>query len=225
MIEVTSTWKQEYPGEVVGLLAMSGVENPQRHPLLDQEKEELENALRSRFASDDRNSLRTVPVLVAYDAYYRKFGKTYHVRHQLESLLFKDTSIPRVASLVEAMFMAELKNLLLTAGHDLDAIEAPLRISVATGNESYIRMNGEEQAVKAGDMMIADEIDVISCIIYGPDRRTRIGPETERAVFTVYGPPGITEQDVHRHLGDIRENVMLIAPGASVDAMQVIGTN
>jgi DNA/RNA-binding domain of Phe-tRNA-synthetase-like protein len=225
MLEVSSTWKLEYPGAVVGVLAMRGVENPQRHPRLDQKKAELEDALRSQFASDDRKSLRAVPVLNAYDAYYRKFGKTYHVQHQLESLLFKDRSIPSVAALVEAMFMAELKNFLLTAGHDLDSIEAPLRIDVANGSESYVRLNGEVQAMKVGDMMITDEIDVISCIIYGPDRRTRIRPTTEQVLFTVYGPPGITDEAVRQHLGDIRENVTLIAPGASVDVIQVIGTN
>jgi len=225
MIEVASAWKLAYPGASVGVLAMHGVENPQRHQELDQKKEDLEEELRAQFSSDDRKSLRAIPVLAAYDAYYKQFGKTYHVQHQLESLVFKNRRIPRVAALVEAMFMAELKNLMLTAGHDLSSIEGPIRIDVATGTERYVRMGGDEQTVKAGDMMIADEADIISCIIYGPDRRTRIRPETERVIFTVYGPPGIAEQDVRLHLEDIRENVAVIAPGASVDLMEAIRTD
>ncbi|MEE9215867.1 MAG: phenylalanine--tRNA ligase beta subunit-related protein, partial [Anaerolineales bacterium] len=168
---------------------------------------------------------RAIPVLAAYDTYYKQFGKTYHVQHQLESVVFKNRAIPKVAALVEAMFMAELKNLMLTAGHDWNAIEEPIRIDVATGTESYIRMNGEEQTVKAGDMMIADETDIVSCIVYGPDRRTRIRPETERVVFTVYAPPGIAEKDVRLHLEDIRKNVTVIAPGATVDSIETLGTN
>jgi DNA/RNA-binding domain of Phe-tRNA-synthetase-like protein len=85
-------------------------------------------------------------------------------------------------------------------------------------------MNGEEQTLKAGDMTIADKADIVSCVIYGPDRRTRIRPETERVVFTVYSPPGIAEKDVRLHLEDIRENVMVIAPEASVEVMETIGT-
>ena len=204
---------------------MHGVENPQRHPELDQKKEDLERELRAQFSSEDRKSLRAIPVLAAYDTYYKQFGKTYHVQHQLESLVFKNRRIPKVAALVEAMFMAELKNLMLTAGHDLNAIEGALLINVANGKENYVRMNGEEQAVKAGDMMIADEADIVSCIIYGPDRRTRIRPDTERVVFTVYCPPGIVEKDVRLHLEDIRENVAVIAPGASVEFMEAIGTD
>ena len=213
MIEVAPAWKLAHPGATIGVLAMHGVENPQQHQELDHKKEDLERELRDQFSSDDRESLRAIPVLAAYDTYYKQFGKTYHVQHQLESVVFKNRAIPKVAALVEAMFMAELKNLMLTAGHDWNAIEEPIRIDVATGIESYIRMNGEEQTVKAGDMMIADETDIVSCIVYGPDRRTRIRPETERVVFTVYAPPGIAEKDVRLHLEDIRKNVAVIKSG------------
>jgi DNA/RNA-binding domain of Phe-tRNA-synthetase-like protein len=142
MIEATPAWRLAYPGATVGVLAMRGVENPQQHDGLEQKKNELEEALRAQFSSEDRKSLRKLPVLAAYHAYYKRFGKTYHVQHQLESLVFKNRRIPRVAALVEAMFMAELNNLMLTAGHDLNAIQAPLRIDVANGTESYMRMNG-----------------------------------------------------------------------------------
>jgi DNA/RNA-binding domain of Phe-tRNA-synthetase-like protein len=224
MIEISSSWKSMYPGASIGVLVMQGVENPQQHPRLEGKKKDLEDELRAQFSSYDRKSLRDVPVLASYRDYYKQFNKTYHVQHQLESVVFKNRHIPRVAALVEAMFMAELKNLLLTAGHDLDAIEGPLRIDVAKGTESYIRMNGEEQTLKAGDMMIADANDIVSCIIYGPDRRTRIGPETTRVVFTVYAPPGIEGQYVSRHLEDIRENVTVIAPGATVELLETFGT-
>ena len=225
MIEISPSWKSLYPGSSIGVLVMHGVENPQGHSQLDEKKKDLEDTLRVQFSSYDRTSLRAIPVLASYRDYYKQFNKTYHVQHQLESLVFKDRDIPKVAALVEAMFMAELKNLLLTAGHDLNAIEPPLRIDVAKGTESYIRMNGEEQTLKAGDMMISDANGIVSCIIYGPDRRTRIRPDTDRVVFTVYAPPGIEERDVSRHLEDIRENVTVIAPGASVELLETFGTD
>jgi DNA/RNA-binding domain of Phe-tRNA-synthetase-like protein len=220
MLEISRAWKSAYPGASVGVLAMHGVTNPKKYPELDEKKQELEAALRSQYSSHDRESLRALPVLASYRDYYKRFNKTYHVRHQLESIVFKERSIPAVAALVEAMFMAELKNLLLTAGHDLDAIVSPLRLDVAEGSERYIRMNGEEQVLKAGDMMISDAEGVASCIVYGPDSRTRIRPETERVVFTVYAPPGIDAGDVHSHLEDIRENIIVFAPGASVELLE-----
>jgi DNA/RNA-binding domain of Phe-tRNA-synthetase-like protein len=224
MFETSSIWRSTYPGASIGILAMKGVINPKQHEKLDEKKDELEETLRDQYASFDRASLKALPALAAYDAYYKKFKKTYHVQHQLESLVFKNRHLPKVAALVETMFMAEVKNLLLTAGHDLDVVELPLRIEVAGGSESYIRMNGEKQSLKVGDMMITDARGIISCIIYGPDQRTRIRPETERVVFTVYAPPGVEEGDVFGHLEDIRDNVMIVAPGASVELLEIFGT-
>lgn len=224
MFLVSDTWKTTYPGAAIGVLAMRNVTNPEHHAELEKRKEELENQLRSRFADSNRASLLALPSLQAYDAYYARSKKTYHIQLQLESVALKGKPIPRVAALVEAMFMAELKNLLLTAGHDLDALELPTRLDISNGSEHYIMLNGREQVLKPGDMMIADAQGVISSVIYGPDYRTRITPDTKRVFFTVYAPPGIGEQAVHQHLQDIQANIMLIAPEAQVELLQVYGT-
>jgi len=205
-------------------LIVRNVLNPERHAALDKRKEELENQLRARFSDYDRAALKALPTIQAYNDYYKRYKKTYHVQLQLESVVFKGKPIPRVAALVEVMFVAELKNLLLTAGHDLGAIQMPVEIDVAEGSECYIRLNGEEQELKSGDMMIADAQGVISCVLYGPDRRTRITPETRQVLFTVYAPPGIGEQAVHDHLQDIQANVLLVAPQADVELLEVYGT-
>jgi DNA/RNA-binding domain of Phe-tRNA-synthetase-like protein len=142
---------------------------------------------------------------------------------QIESVAVKGKPIPRVAALVEVMFMAELKNLLLTAAHDLGAVRAPVRLDVASGAERYIMLNGQEQTLKAGDMMIADAEGVISNVIYGPDLRTRITPDTRDVLYAVYAPPGIGGGAVRRHLLDMQEYVLLVAPGAAVEALEVHG--
>jgi DNA/RNA-binding domain of Phe-tRNA-synthetase-like protein len=202
---------------------MRDVANPEYHTALDKRKEELESQLRSRFSGYDRAALKALPVIQAYNAYYRRYKKTYHVQLQLESVAFKGKSIPQVAALVEAMFMAELKNLLLTAGHDWEALEMPVRLDVAEGSERYIRLNGQEQKLKAGDMMIADGQGVISSVLYGPDRRTRITSETRQVFFTVYAPPGVGREAVWEHLRDIEAHVLLVAPEAKVETMEVYG--
>jgi DNA/RNA-binding domain of Phe-tRNA-synthetase-like protein len=172
----------------------------------------------------DRNAVTALKPIQIYNAYFKRYKKTYHVQLQLESIALEGKSIPRVAALVEAMFMAELKNLLLTAGHDLDTIQMPIRLDVSNGSERYILLNGQEQVLKPGDMMMADTQGVISSVVYGPDRRTRITPDTRRVFFAVYAPPSIGEQAVYQHLQDIRTNVMIVAPGAAVESLKVYGT-
>ncbi len=214
-------WKLAYPGAGVGVLVMRGAENPSSHPELEVRKAELEEDLRVKYAPYDRAALKEHPILSAYRTYYKGFKKTYHVQLQLESVVHKGKPIPRIAALVEAMFMAELKNLLLTAGHDMDRVTTPVRIDIATGDERFIRLNGQEQGTKPNDMLIADREGILSCILYGPAERAQIGPDTERAIFTVYAPAGIGEVAVLDHLEDLRENVKIIAPNAEEEFLHV----
>lgn len=222
MLNVSEGWKRAYPGASMGILAMRNAANPSGHQDLGRRIEALEGELRARYS--DRNALRALGAIQAYEAYFKRFKKTYHVLLQLESVALKAKPIPRVGALVEAMFMAELKNLLLTAGHDLAAIRMPVKLDVSDGTERYVMLNGQEQVAKGGDMMTADAEGVISSVVHGPDWRTRITPDTRHALFAVYAPPGIEGDAVERHLQDIRANIQLVAPDATVETLQVYGT-
>jgi DNA/RNA-binding domain of Phe-tRNA-synthetase-like protein len=200
---------------------MRNASNPARHAELEKQKAELEEQLRAQFAGQDRAAIASHPVLKVYGEYYKRYKKTYHVQLQLESIVLKGKSIPSVASLVECMFMAEVKNLLLTAGHDFDKLQLPLTLDVTQGTESYTVMRGVDQVVKAGDMMIKDQAGIISNIIHGPDQRTQITESTRNVAFTVYAPAGIDEQAVKKHLGDIRDYLLVIAPQAEVELLEV----
>lgn len=223
MFTVSDEWKTAYPNAFVGVLVMSDVSNPESHPGLDTKKKQLEDDLRTLFR--DRDELRALGPIVAYKEYYKRFKKTYHVLQQVESVIFKGKSVPKVAALVEGMFMEELRNMLLTAGHDLDTVQEPVTLKVAKGDETYVRINGQEQVLKAGDMFISDAEGIISSVIYGPDKRTRILPSTARVLFTTYAPPGITERSVQQHLEGIEANVKLVAPDARTDLLKVYGAD
>ncbi len=221
MFEITAALKSAYPGAHAGVLVMKNVTNPPQCPALDKQKEALENQIRARFSGQDRAAILALPVIQAYEAYYKPFKKTYHVQLQLESIAFKGKTLPNIAALVEAMFMAEIKNLLLTAGHDLDKVQTPVKMEVAKGDEVYTLLRGQEQALKAGDMFMADRAGVISSIIYGPDQRTPITNETRNVIFTIYAPPGIEDATVKQHLMDIQQNVMVVAPQAQTSLLQI----
>jgi DNA/RNA-binding domain of Phe-tRNA-synthetase-like protein len=224
MFTVSDNWKVAFPDAHAGILVMRGVINPPHHPDLDAQKQRLQDQLRARFAGQDRNAIASLPTIRAYAAYYKPFKKTYHVQLQLESVVFKDKPLPSVAALVEAMFMAEIKNLLLTAGHDAEALQLPVTLDVATGQEHYTVLRGQDQILKAGDMYMADQAGVISSVLYGPDQRTQITADTRHVLFAVYAPAGIEAQAVHQHLEDIRRNVLLVSPEAWVERLEVFGT-
>ena len=221
-LEVDPGWRETHPGASVGLIAMRDVANPARNDHLNDLATGLETDVRSRLVSADRETIRTTPPLPAYTTYYMRWGQCYHVAMQLESVAQKGKALPRVAALVEAMFIAELRNLLLTAGHDLDALEIPVRLTVGSG-ESYVAPNGQETTVKAGDMVIADAGGrVLSAIITGPSDFARIGPETTAALFYTYAPPGVDSGLVDAQLDEIEHNVRLISPETAVVAREIV---
>jgi len=221
MMSVSEQWLAKYPDAMVGVLVLRGIENRRRPPFFQEAKEELERRMRERFAGLNRERLKTDPVISAYDAYYRKHRKTYHVLLQLETVTAKEKPISGPSALVEAMFMAELDNRLLTAGYDLDFIDGNLIADVAQGGETYLGLGRRSLTTKAGDLMILDEEGILSSVIYGPDHRTRIRKSTENAVFTVYGPKGIPRQLVENHLVDIENYVSLISREVSRELLQV----
>jgi DNA/RNA-binding domain of Phe-tRNA-synthetase-like protein len=216
---ISGAWRTAWPGSSIGILAVRNTAHSTGQAELDVRKETLEECLRAHYAGYDRVMLKALPIMSAYGEYYRKFRKTYHVQLQLESIVLKGRSIPCDAAPVQAMYMAELKNLLLTAGHDLDKVQPPIRVDISDGTERYIRINGVEQQLKQDDMFIADAQGVLSSVIYGPDYRTRISPDTGRVLFTVYAPIGVDDKALYAHLRDIQDNILLACPEVQVELL------
>ncbi len=204
----------------IGILVMEHVQNESSEGKLMLLKQELEGTLRSKYGQATRGDLKALHPMDTYISYYKKFGYTYHVLPQLESVI-KGKPIPSGLPLVEAMFMAELKNTLLTAGHDLDRIEVPMRLKVSTGSESFTAMSGHNVTTLSNDIMIADKEAVISSILRGPDLRTAITAHTTRVIYTVYAPFGVEEQLVCEHLRDIESYVRVFSEKSVTSINQV----
>jgi len=202
-----------YPGFITGFLAIHGVDPRSSSKTLEDYQLHLEAEVRKRYSGMDRTQLKELPQFSIYGNYYRKFRKTYHLLLQLESITLKGRSIPPAPPMVRIMFLGEMKNLLLTAVHDLDKVELPLSVEVAKGEEKYTGLNGKEQELKKEDLFMRDRKGILSSIIYGPDRRTSATEDTRNALFPVYGPPGIDRTLVESHLRDLEEMTRLFSPG------------
>ncbi len=190
----------------LGLLIMECVQNIDLDNKLTAIKHNLEASLREKYAQTTRSELKSTHPMDIYVSYYKRFGYTYHVLPQIESIV-KGKTIPDVSPLVEAMFIAELKNMLLTAGHDFDKIKTPLRLMLSTGQESYLSLSGRDVTAVSGDFMLSDQRGVISSILRGPDLHAAITEQTNRVLYTVYAPLGVEQQLIFQHLNDIESYV------------------
>jgi DNA/RNA-binding domain of Phe-tRNA-synthetase-like protein len=70
-------------------------------------------------------------------------------------------------------------------------------------------------------MLIRDQVGIISAVVYGPDQRTRLGPQTRRVLFTTYAPDGIAPDSVTRHLEQLAGLVGLVAPCATTRLLRI----
>lgn len=209
-----------YPDARIGILIIKDVDNTADSTLLKERKEEVEDSLRKKFENFTRKDLDSYSTVKPYTEYYNLFSTTYHVRLQLESIL-SGKAIPMISPLVTSMFVAELQNQLLTAGHDLDLCETPFEVCVAQGNEIYTLMNGQTRTLKPKDLFIKDNKEIISSIMYGPDQRTKVTPKTRNAIYTVYSPFGIEESRIMDHLKEIADFVKITNSKATIDLLKV----
>jgi DNA/RNA-binding domain of Phe-tRNA-synthetase-like protein len=177
---------------------------------------QVESELRQRFANADRATLARIPHVEAYQRHYRSFGQTYHVLRQLETVAVRSRPLASPSALVLAMFAVELQTLLLTAGHDLEAVRPPLSIDCSSQVDRFTGIGGQEQALRPNDMLMRDREGIISAVVYGPDQRTRLRETTRSVLFTTYAPDGISDKNLGEHMDQLLELVGVVSPAARV---------
>ncbi len=144
-----------------------------------------------------------------YDAFYKKFDSKVPMEFQLKSIA-ANKDVPANNPILTCMFLAELKNVVLTAGHDMTELGDTIRVSLSKGGEEYRRINEKPQRLKRTDVFASDGKGIISSVLYGPDSRTKITGDTRKCVFMCYAF-GLTEEEVRQHMSDIRDYLGLLS--------------
>jgi DNA/RNA-binding domain of Phe-tRNA-synthetase-like protein/DNA-binding PadR family transcriptional regulator len=220
-VALSDAWRAAFPGAHVGLLLVEGLGNvPPSTELLEYAKQ-IEGKLHARYQRADRATLTSLPTAQAYQRHYRSFGQTYHVLRQLESVVLKSKPIESPSGLVLAMFATEIDSLLLTAGHDADALRPPLVVDRSEAGERFVGIGGREHTLREGDMLMRDGAGIISAVIYGPDQRTRLVDDTRRVLFTTYGPAGVSVNRINHHLSRLAYALRLGNPSAVVRLQRI----
>ncbi|MEM2876262.1 MAG: phenylalanine--tRNA ligase beta subunit-related protein [Candidatus Bathyarchaeia archaeon] len=192
-----------FPDVKVAVLEARDIVNKGFDPRLEDEKRRLETYVRVNY-----RDVKNLEVIKKYDKFFRKYGKVYPIRYQIESIL-GGRRIPSRSTVVEAVFMAELKNMFLTACHDLDTIKGNLETKLTDGTATYVKINKVAQRLKPGDIVTTDSVGIISSVLYGPDYRTRITANTRNILLFSYFPYGEDDVNIKRHFNDMMENIKL----------------
>lgn len=223
MIHLHPDMKDRYTGTFFGILVLRGFSfgNENRQAFRGFVTSELEK-VRQRFAGYDRKAFCAEdPVAAPYMKYNKKFKKSYPVMHQIESIL-SGKEIPDTFPLIQALFLTEMQTSLLIAGHDLEKCQPPFNIKPAEAGESYVKADGQETALKPGDIIMRDQAGVILSVIYGQDDRTRVTDQTTDILYQIDGVPGIERQQYVRGLETLLANIRILHPGIEPVLMEVM---
>ena len=221
-IAASDDWRASHPGATIGVLELSGIDNTGSSPALDARKREIEARLKARYGGFRRQDFLSLPVMSAYDRYYRRFNKTYHLQLQIESIVVKGKRLPTVSPAVDSNFMAEVETLVLTAGHDADRLRGSISIDVSRDGDHMTQMNGVSRAMRAGDMVMRDRDGICCSIIYGQDDRSPLAPETSRVLYVAYAPAGVPADVVDGQLRTIEANIGLFSADTTVEQLRLL---
>lgn len=225
LITATDEWRLAHPGAAIGLLELSGIDNTLPATVLKTRKHETEALLREHYQGFTRLDFLALPVMAAYERYYRRFEKTYHVQLQVESIVLKGKNLPDVSPLVDANFIAEVETLVLTAGHDVAKLREPIFMDVSRPDDHMTQMNGTDKAIRAGDMIMRDEKGICCSILYGQDNRSPISVGTTHVLYVAYAPPGVPTEVVDLQLHKIVDNIRLFSPTAVVEQLTLLSAD
>ena len=219
MLKIDPAVWAAFPQTKMGALVIEGV--PTGVKLAPDEAEAGFRTIEQKYGSQSRKALKQMPPIDAYTAYYKKFGYSYPVLGQLESVLAGKKTLHPQSGLLQAMFLCEIESMVITAGHDLARLLGPLQVQVARGDETYRSISQREVTAVPGDLLVRDDNGVISSMMRGPDEGSRITAQTAGVFFVLYAPPVIATQTVTAALTLLEKRVRSFAPGCTTRLLQV----
>ncbi|MHA1543061.1 MAG: phenylalanine--tRNA ligase beta subunit-related protein, partial [Candidatus Hodarchaeales archaeon] len=167
-VNTTESLKEIYPDSIFGNLIIRDVPNRKRNEFLEERKRTLEREIKEKYTEVDKDV-----IIHYYNTYFKLWKKTYPIEYQIKTVK-SGGKFPQVSVIVDCMFIAELKNRILTSGHDLDEIKGDLTFDISQGGEQYLKIDGRNQELKKNDIVLKDNEGILASILYGPARRTSI---------------------------------------------------
>ena len=200
-VNTTESLKEMYPDSIFGNLIIRDVPNRKRNEILEERKRTLEREIKEKYTEVDKDT-----VIHYYNTYFKLWKKTYPIEYQIKTVK-SGGKFPQVSVIVDCMFIAELKNRILTSGHDLDEIKGDLTFDISQGGEQYLKIDGRKQELKKNDIVLKDNEGILASILYGPARRTSISLKTKNPLFFAWCPYAMDEEIIMRHLNEIFQNL------------------
>ena len=199
---ITKRLLDKYPYVRFIAFIVKNLPNQRENKKLEEEKRKLEKHIRKNIK--DPSQIKRV---IDYDRFYKKFSKTFPIEYQLKSII-NGKEIPTVSTLVETMFVIELKHFCLMSSHDIDKIKDGLMFDISKRDEKYIKINKKEQDLKADDIVLRQGKDILASVVNGPDYYSRVREDTKNCLYLFWFVSKINKKEI---LDDFKKHLKIIS--------------
>ena len=203
-LKINADAKLAYPNLKVSAVEVNFTGDPKFNQELIDLKKELENNVRKDYRNPEN-----LENIIKYNLFFKRFGSKVPMGFQIKSIL-NNKEIPVMHPVLTCMLMAELKNAILTAGHDLSKLGDTIEVLRSDGTEEYTKINEKAQKLKNNDVFATDGTSIISSVLYGPDSRTKITDKTKRYLFMCYSF-GLGHEEIESHMNYILSYLKILA--------------
>ena len=213
---IEEDFRSMFPEAMIGVVVVRGIDNARDAEAcarlldgqLEQTRQELEGV-----------EVPSLPAVAPWRAAYQQFGvKPSKYKSSIENLLRSAASgrLRSINPLVDLYNVVSLGHRLPCGGEDLAAIQGPIRLTRARGDEHFVPLGGtEDEPPPSGAVIYRDDLGVIcSCWNWREADRTKLTERTTDAVLVIEALPPTDEASlraacdelaglVRRHLGGI----------------------
>jgi DNA/RNA-binding domain of Phe-tRNA-synthetase-like protein/RimJ/RimL family protein N-acetyltransferase len=186
-LRVDSRIFETFPETRLGLLICGGFQNHTSGPKVEALLE-ASLTVGARRLGDREWSV--VPEIACWRRTYRAFGAGKDRRSSIEALLRRargDKGLSSISPLVDLYNSVSLTHFLPAGGEDLETLRGDLRLAPAAGGEAFVPLGSERpDPPSPGEIAyLDDEGAVCRCWNWREARRTRLRPETRRALLVI----------------------------------------
>jgi len=187
-------WKL-FPEALIGTVVVQGVDNTRSARIVAAM---LDDRIAEASKMLDGVEIPSLPSVAPWRIAYQKFGvKPSKYKSSIENLLRSAASgrLRSINPLVDLYNVVSLKHQLPCGGEDLGAVQGPIRLTRATGDEHFVPLGGHEaEPPPPGAVIYRDDLGVIcSCWNWREADRTKLTEQSANAFLCIEALPPATD--------------------------------
>jgi DNA/RNA-binding domain of Phe-tRNA-synthetase-like protein len=178
-----------------------------------------EQDLRARGLTRPADDPHIAAWRTAFSAFGAKPSKYPCSAEALAARVLKGGTLPRVNVLVDLYNAVSVRALTPVGGEDLDHLNGPLRLTIATGDEPF---DGHDGAPRPGEIVWRDDAGV-TCRRWNwrQGQRTRLTDATTRAFFVIDRLPELDESQLDGAAAQLESLLKARWPGCTTQRIRL----